>query len=161
MFVKWRSRALLVSRLLSSQGRKFISQRRCRYGPVFRTHLLGSPTVVVVGPAYVRRVLIAEESTLGQTSPGNFERLLGPGALTSTRSPTEHKRLRNVVARTLTSRKNLSSLADAIQRIVRAEVSTWAVNHGSREEIGRPEVRDTTDIPDRISHCSGVTTAYL
>jgi len=93
---------------------------------VFRTHLLGCPTVIAVGAANVQRVLLADECTLVQMAPGNFFRLIGPSALTTSSSHAQHRRLRKVVARALTSRDYLSVVCGDVQRIIRAEMAIWA-----------------------------------
>jgi hypothetical protein len=53
----------------------FVEQRVARHGPVFRTHLLGRPTVVLTGPR-ASRVFIDEELTLREGSmPGHVQEL--------------------------------------------------------------------------------------
>lgn len=123
-----------VYSVLNSQGVRFIRFRRERYGSVFRTHLLGRPTVVAVGPESVRAVLLADESVVGHTSAGNFRRLLGPGALTSSaRTATAYRQLRNAVVRSLTDRGWIRSVCGKARSVVRAEISSWVAAAGPEQ----------------------------
>jgi cytochrome P450 len=67
-------------------GFGFIEARIAKHGPVFRTHLLGRPTVVISGPeacdAFVQGALFQREASL----PSHIERLFGFDKGTAERS---------------------------------------------------------------------------
>jgi retinoid hydroxylase len=58
---------------------QFANKRQAKYGNVFKTHLLGRPTVVMVGPEASQCVLAthAEHFSWRQGWPGTFRELLG------------------------------------------------------------------------------------
>jgi cytochrome P450 family 26 subfamily A len=104
-------------------GRRYFRSRRSKYGKIFKTHLLGRPTVVVIGPEYVRHVLHAEDDiTLTQTAPGSFPRLFGQ-SLCNAHGPS-HRTLQRHVLRTF-NHDNLARFAVAVQRVVRSAIASW------------------------------------
>ena len=56
---------------------KFILQRQQRYGNVFKTHLFGSPNVVLIGADAVQFLFSNDGKKLEMTNTPNFETLLG------------------------------------------------------------------------------------
>lgn len=53
----------------------------CRYGEVFKTHILGSPCVMLSSPEAVRFVLVTQAHLFKPTYPQSKEKLIGPSAL--------------------------------------------------------------------------------
>lgn len=51
------------------RGPEWLEERTSKYGPVFKTSLMGSPTVVVVGQAGNKFVLGAEDDILAAKKP--------------------------------------------------------------------------------------------
>ena len=79
------------------QGSEFFSCRLGRYGPVYKTHLLGGPLVRVVGGDNVQRVLRGEHVTVRSSWPRSVRRLMGPHSLLAV-SGDRHRAVRGVVA---------------------------------------------------------------
>jgi cytochrome P450 len=72
----------------------FVKKRQARYGPVFRTHLLGYPTAVLIGPEANRFILSSgmKHLSVAQGWPQTMQRV-AEGALV-TQDGAEHKRVR-------------------------------------------------------------------
>src|SRR5512134_2000938 len=58
----------------------FVSQRRARFGDVFRTHLVGKPTVFIAGPKHVGTWLVATKIEREGAMPANLLALFGGSA---------------------------------------------------------------------------------
>lgn len=66
-----------------SQGSRFHSSRRERYGTVFKTHLLGRPVIRVSGAENVRTILLGEHRLVRSQWPQSAHILLGSHTLLS------------------------------------------------------------------------------
>lgn len=68
------------------QGFDFYRQRREKYGHVYKTHVLGKPTIRVWGNENIRKVLKNEETLVTMAWPTSVTNIMGRGGLvTSTR----------------------------------------------------------------------------
>ena len=56
----------------------FLDRRRQRHGPIWKTHLLGKPTIFVSDVQAVRKILAAEHRLVRNSPPETFKQLLGP-----------------------------------------------------------------------------------
>ena len=63
------------------QGVDFFKSRRERYGEVYKTHILGSPTIRVMGAENVRKVLMGEHNLVATWWPSSVRQIMGGGAL--------------------------------------------------------------------------------
>ncbi|XP_077206387.1 cytochrome P450 26C1 [Paroedura picta] len=105
------------------QGSHFHSSRRQRYGPVFKTHLLGKPVIRVSGADHVRRILLSEHSLVGAQWPLSTQILLGSHTLLNASADT-HRLRRKLLARVF-SRAALESYLPRIQTLIGREVRRW------------------------------------
>ncbi|GLJ34488.1 hypothetical protein SUGI_0693630 [Cryptomeria japonica] len=78
----------------------FFDERVKKFGDVFKTSLMGDPTVLLYGPAGNRLVLSNEDKLVEVTLPKSFTKLLGSESLGSKRK-LEHLRMRAAIARCL------------------------------------------------------------
>ena len=68
------------------QGFDFYRQRREKYGHVYKTHILGKPTIRIWGNENIRKVLKNEETLVTMAWPRSVNKIMGRGGLvTSTR----------------------------------------------------------------------------
>ncbi|ONH96510.1 hypothetical protein PRUPE_7G133800 [Prunus persica] len=67
--------------LYSQNPNVFFATRQNRYGEVFKTHILGSPCVMLSSPEAVRFVLVTQAHLFKPTYPQSKEKLIGPSAL--------------------------------------------------------------------------------
>src|SRR6476620_1386838 len=60
---------------------KFMDKRQKKYGSIFKTHVFGRPTVVMIGPEANRFVLMGENQYFTISWPHSTEVLLGQSSL--------------------------------------------------------------------------------
>ncbi|KAG1362789.1 abscisic acid 8'-hydroxylase 1 [Cocos nucifera] len=95
--------------LYSSNPNTFFALKHKKYGPVFKTHILGCPCVMVSSPEAARFVLVTQAHLFKPTYPASKERMLGTKAIFFQQGDY-HARLRRIVLRAF--------LPDAIRRRV-------------------------------------------
>ncbi|KAK3095665.1 hypothetical protein FSP39_017375 [Pinctada imbricata] len=64
------------------QKADFFRQKRQKYGPIFKTHLLGKPTIRVSGKENVRRIILGENKIVQSSYPPSVQKLLGSKSIT-------------------------------------------------------------------------------
>ncbi|XP_041370929.1 cytochrome P450 26A1-like [Gigantopelta aegis] len=99
------------------QGADFYNRRIAKYGRVFKTHLLGSPTVRVIGSENVRKILLGEHIIVDMKIPRSASLLFGSGAIVN--SSGDHHRLRKKSLQKAFNPEFLSSCIPNIRRLVR------------------------------------------
>ncbi len=79
------------------RDRDFGDKREKKYGPIYKTHILGRPTVVMVGPEANRFILQTHFDYFSWRDgwPGNFQELLGKSLFLQ--DGEEHKRNRRLL----------------------------------------------------------------
>ncbi|KAM4852669.1 cytochrome P450 26C1 [Thomomys bottae] len=110
------------------QGSRFHSSRRERYGPVFKTHLLGRPVIRVSGAENVRAILLGEHRLVRSQWPQSTHILLGSHTLLGAVGEP-HRRRRQVLARAF-SRTALERYVPRLQGALRREVRAWCAASG-------------------------------
>ncbi len=143
-------------------SRTFSERRQRQYGPVFRTHVLGSPTVFLVGPEAMQWIFAGEGKYLkNRWSPG-IRRLLGAHCL-SLLEGDEHLERRRLLAPHF-SYAAMRGFVPVIQSLVTRHFDRWAAQPGDftlwpamRElafEIALTLIfgQDTVDVPFLMRH---------
>jgi cytochrome P450 len=106
----------------------FIEERRRRHGDIFRTHLLGSPTVYLMGPEAARWVFAGENKYLHiRWSPGTH-RILGRQSVTLL-TGAEHQARRRLLTPHFTPATVRDTLP-RIQAIASRHLAEWATRPG-------------------------------
>ncbi|KAJ1702796.1 hypothetical protein LUZ63_002575 [Rhynchospora breviuscula] len=82
----------------ASDPKVFFNQKVKRYGPVFKTNILGCPCVMVSSPEAAKFVLVTKAHLFKPTFPASKERMLGPQAIFFQQGEY-HTRLRRLVLR--------------------------------------------------------------
>eukprot|EP00253_Pinus_taeda_P019395 PITA_19395 len=90
--------------------------RRARHGKIFKTHVLGSPTVVMLGPEANKFILINENKLFDNSWPLSVKVLIGDQALIMS-SGERHKKLRRVI-RSVLDQETLKKNVGKIEKIV-------------------------------------------
>ncbi|XXG70842.1 hypothetical protein AAC387_Pa07g0233 [Persea americana] len=67
--------------LYSQNPNVFFATKQKSYGEIFKTHLLGCPSVMLASPEAARFVLVSQAHLFKPTYPKSKERLIGPSAL--------------------------------------------------------------------------------
>ncbi|XP_047962893.1 abscisic acid 8'-hydroxylase 4-like [Salvia hispanica] len=111
-------------RLYSQDPNIFLSTRHKRYGEIFKTHILGYPSVMLAGPDAARFVLVTQAHLFKPTFPKSKEALIGPEALFFHQGDY-HLRLRKLVRAGLYP-ESLRRLVPGVQAAVVAALRSWA-----------------------------------
>jgi len=63
------------------KGSEWIEERVSKYGPVFKTSLLGSPTVFIIGQQGNKFILGSSDDVLSANKPPTIQKILGKQTL--------------------------------------------------------------------------------
>jgi cytochrome P450 len=102
----------------------FIESRLEAHGRVFRTHVLGRPTVVIAGPEATGDFIDAEKVVRAGSMPANIEALFGGRSLPLL-DGTDHRARKTLVLQAF-SRQALAGYLPAMQAIVERSFAAWA-----------------------------------
>lgn len=114
----------------------FISSRVKKHGSIFRTSLLGHPTVFLTGPASMEVWLDEDLIQRGGSFPSNVEQIFGGKSLPLLDGDVHRARKELVLA--AFSRKALASYVPILEKTTRAALSSWAKREA--EAGGEPVV---------------------
>ena len=70
----------------------FFRSKRAKYGNIFKTYLLGSPTVRVIGAELIRKILQGEHVYVSTAWPKTVRYLMGEKALAMSSGHVHHVR---------------------------------------------------------------------
>jgi len=103
----------------------FIRTRTQRYGPVFRSNILGHPTAFISGPEVTAQWLDESKIQRADSFPAPVRQLFGgPGILPLMDGP-EHRQRKELLMAAFT-REALASYLPELQRIIESALSRWA-----------------------------------
>ena len=105
-------------------NRDFHKKRYRQYGPIFKTHLFGRPTVVMVGPEALEFVLSShmENFSWREGWPNNFKTLLGESLFLQ--DGEEHRRNRRLMMPALHG-PALANYVSTMEDITRGYLQKW------------------------------------
>ncbi|PVD29648.1 hypothetical protein C0Q70_08903 [Pomacea canaliculata] len=118
---------------LCRKGSDFFSERLKRYGPVYKTHIFGKPTVRVVGASNVRPVLMGEHHSVSSQWPSSVTQLVGSKALLSL-TGDEHRVVRQTIAAAFTP-TILATFVPHIQEVTRSHLKRWCEESEGKGQI--------------------------
>ncbi|KAJ3689470.1 hypothetical protein LUZ61_018634 [Rhynchospora tenuis] len=131
----------------------FFSSKEKRYGPIFKTHILGYPCIMMSSPEAAKFILVTRADLFKPTYPASKERMLGRQAIFFQRAGDYHAQLRRLVLRAvmpdaIRSRVAeidavaLSTLQSLEGRTVNTfqEMKTYAFNVALRSIFGKQEM---------------------
>ncbi|XP_048560135.1 cytochrome P450 85A1-like [Triticum urartu] len=108
------------------QGPSFMKQRRLRYGRLFRTHILGCPTVVCMDPELNRRMLLqGEAGGLVPGYPQSMLDILGRNNIAAVHGPL-HRVMRGAMLGLVRPAALRTSLLPKIDAFMRDHLHGWA-----------------------------------
>uniref|UniRef100_A0A0D6QWU3 Cytochrome P450 n=1 Tax=Araucaria cunninghamii TaxID=56994 RepID=A0A0D6QWU3_ARACU len=96
--------------------------RRNTHGKIFKSHILGNPTVVLLGPEASRFILINENKLFRNGWPKSLKVLIGEHALVSSQGD-DHKRMRRII-RSVLGQEALKHNVARFERIVVRHLDT-------------------------------------
>ena len=117
----------------------YAQKQHKRYGPIFKTRLLGNPTLFVKGAEANQFVLTNENNYFVVSWPPSTKALLGNLSL-ALQTGGEHQNRRKLLAQAFMPRA-LSSYIDTVQSITHTYAEKWA---DSATVTWYPELRDYT-----------------
>src|SRR3989442_8738015 len=103
----------------------FIHERRTRYGPVFRTHILGKPTVFISGPQLAEKWLDPTLIERAGALPANVLQLFGGNANIVPLLDGEAHRRRKQVLLSAFTREAIASYLPRLQRTMEEHLAGW------------------------------------
>ncbi|KAK2986393.1 hypothetical protein RJ640_022179 [Escallonia rubra] len=110
-------------KLYTENPNSFFSNRRQRYGDVFKTHILGCPCVMISSPEAAKFVLVTQAHLFKPTYPQSKEKLIGPEAIFFHQG-LYHSRLKKLVQASFQPAALRGSVTD-IENIVLTFLPTW------------------------------------
>jgi retinoid hydroxylase len=117
----------------------FAAKQQAKYGSIFKTRLLGSPTVFMVGAEANQFLFANENKYFVATWPPSARTLLGPASL-STQSGSLHASRRKLLSQAFQPRA-LASYVPTIERITAGYLAKWQL---AGSLTWYPELRDYT-----------------
>ncbi|KAF8684377.1 hypothetical protein HU200_044268 [Digitaria exilis] len=108
----------------------FFKQRLDRYGPIFRTSVVGEDLIVSLDTELNARALQQEERAFEIWYPPSFMRVLGADSIVAALGPL-HRHIRALVLRLFGPESLRLALLRDVERSARAELRSW---------LGRPDV---------------------
>jgi cytochrome P450 len=103
--------------------RGFAVKRHAKYGPVFKTHLLGFPSVFVAKEEDMKKALLGGNNVVSFTLPSSFQDMVHGSPLTI-ESCDRQKAQRVTLLKCLTG-KGISDLMTVIQSVIEGVADNW------------------------------------
>ncbi|GLT46352.1 hypothetical protein SLA2020_201130 [Shorea laevis] len=106
------------------QGPNFMKDRRARYGSFYKTHFLGSPTIISMDPDLNRYILLNESKGLFPGYPQSMLDILGKCNIGAVRGTT-HRYLRGAMLALINPTQIREQLLPKIDELMRTQLKTW------------------------------------
>ncbi|KAH9314496.1 hypothetical protein KI387_023123, partial [Taxus chinensis] len=126
--------------LRSDTPQKFIDEKVKKFGPVFKTSLVGHPTVVFCGPAGNRLILSNENKLVHIAWPNSFMKVIGQDSLLS-KTGEEHRIVRSALS---------NFLRPQALQIYMAKMSREIQSHINEKWKGKDEVKMLPLVSDLV-----------
>ncbi|KAK3575799.1 hypothetical protein CHS0354_000050 [Potamilus streckersoni] len=105
------------------KGSLFYQERQRKYGNIYKTHILGAPTIRVIGADNLKTILMGENTIVTQSWPKSAKLLLGSRAITQS-SGKIHKTSRRHVMPAF-SQHAVEEYIPIIQSDIRNQIEIW------------------------------------
>ncbi|ERN19749.1 hypothetical protein AMTRI_Chr05g69840 [Amborella trichopoda] len=112
----------------SSTPESFMDKRRLLYGNVFKSHILGSKTVISTDAEVTRVVLQSDGRTLVPFYPASLTKLMGSSSILLINGP-QQKRLHGLLGSFLKSAHIKAQITQDIHSYVSLSMSNWKEGH--------------------------------
>ncbi|KAL3636191.1 Cytochrome P450 85A [Castilleja foliolosa] len=106
------------------QGPDFMKKQRTRYGQVFKTHILGSPTIISTDPELNRYILLNESKGLIPGYPQSMLDILGSNGIAAVHGST-HKYIRSNLLSLIGIPMIKDVLLSKIDKYIKLHLSNW------------------------------------
>ncbi|KAK4347817.1 hypothetical protein RND71_034156 [Anisodus tanguticus] len=109
------------------QGPSFMKNQRARYGNFFKSHLLGSPTIVSMDPELNGYILTNESKGLIPGYPQSMLDILGKCNIAAVHGAS-HKHMRGAILSLISSSMIRDQMLPKIDEFMRSHLSNWEDN---------------------------------
>ncbi|PIN12556.1 Cytochrome P450 CYP4/CYP19/CYP26 subfamily [Handroanthus impetiginosus] len=109
--------------LYSQNPNTFFASKVKKYGPIFKTHILGCPCVMISSPEVAKIVLVSKAHLFKPTFPASKERMLGKQAIFFHQGEY-HTKLRKLVLRAFMP-ESIKNIVSNIESIAVDSVASW------------------------------------
>lgn len=109
--------------LYSNNPNSFFALKQKNYGPIFKTHILGCPCIMVSSPAAAKFVLLTKSHLFKPTFPASKEKMLGPQAIFFQQGDY-HAKLRKLVLRAFMP-ESMRSRVPYIEEVALRALGSW------------------------------------
>ncbi|KAL8137439.1 hypothetical protein V2J09_003440 [Rumex salicifolius] len=121
------------------KGPNFMKNQRARFGPFFKTHILGSPVVISMDPEVNRYILMNEAQGMIAGYPQSMMNILGRCNIAAVHG-SHHKYLRAALLYVVSPTMLRDHLLPTIDNAMRSYLSNWAdqlidIQHKAKEMI--------------------------
>ncbi|XP_010257975.2 PREDICTED: cytochrome P450 85A1-like [Nelumbo nucifera] len=106
------------------QGPSFMRNQRARYGSLFKSHILGCPTIVSMDPELNRYILLNEGKGLIPGYPQSMLDILGKCNIAAVHGPL-HKSMRGALLSLISPVMIREQLLPKIDKFMRSHLSNW------------------------------------
>ncbi|KAL8229201.1 hypothetical protein R6Q57_014101 [Mikania cordata] len=106
------------------QGPSFMKNQRARYGSVFKSHILGCPTVVSMDPDLNRYILLNESKGILPGYPQSMLEILGKSNIAAVHGP-DHKIMRGALLSLVSPKIIKQQIFPKIDDFMRSHLSNW------------------------------------
>lgn len=107
------------------EGPEFMKNQRARYGPLFKSHILGCPTAVCMDPEVNRYILMNEGKGLVPGYPQSMLDILGRSNIAAV-SGSLHKAMRSSMLGLVSPSMIRSQLLNKIDEFMRSHLNNWS-----------------------------------
>ncbi|XP_057962993.1 cytochrome P450 85A-like [Malania oleifera] len=106
------------------QGPSFLKNKRARYGSFFKTHILGSPTIISMDPDVNRHILLSEGKGLVPGYPKSMVDIIGNSNIAAVHG-SAHKNIRGSLLSLIGPGLIKDRLLPNINKVVRSHLDCW------------------------------------
>jgi cytochrome P450 len=103
----------------------FVEERARRYGPIFRTRMLGHPTAVITGPDANGKFIDADDVQRADAMPGHVQALFGGSGVLPLLDGEAHRTRKHFMMSAFT-REAMIGYLPQLQRLVVESLAGWA-----------------------------------
>ncbi|ESP02824.1 hypothetical protein LOTGIDRAFT_111029 [Lottia gigantea] len=106
------------------KGCKFYTEKMVKYGKIYKTHIMGKPSIRVMAAENVKKILIGENVLVQTSWPTTLRKLFVRDRSLSAQTGDDH-RTRKVTISKVLGPENLSYMVPEFQKVIRECIENW------------------------------------
>ncbi|CAI0410201.1 unnamed protein product [Linum tenue] len=127
--------------MYSQDPNVFFTSKQSKYGPIFKTHILGCPCVMISSPEAAKFVLVTKSNIFKPTFPASKERMLGRQAIFFHQGDY-HSKLRKLVLRAFMP-QSLHYIVPQVESLALHALHSWEATHEINTYLEMKTVKKT------------------